>query len=153
MIDRLRRLVLGAGSVAEKPDAGAGNDFEMAAAALLVEAASIDGNFDEAEYETIARLLAERFDLSPDGVSTLIEEAHAAAEQSVELFSFARRVKAGFGHEERVTMIEMLWEVVYADGIVHDYEANLVRRITGLLHVTDRESGDARKRVVAKLET
>jgi len=152
MIDKLRRLVLGAGSTPDEPDTGGSNDFETAAAALLVEAASIDDNFDDAEYATIARLLAERFDLSSEGVRTLIEDAHDAAEQSVELFSFARRVKAGFDHEERVIMIEMLWEVVYADGIVHDYEANLVRRITGLLHVTDRESGEARKCVLAKLD-
>ena len=49
-------------------------------------------------------------------------------------------------------MIEMLWEVAYADGILHDFEANLIRRATGLLHVSDRESGVARKRVLEQLD-
>jgi len=48
-------------------------------------------------------------------------------------------------------MIEMLWEVAYADGSLHDFESNMLRRVAGLLYVTDRESGDARKRVVARL--
>ena len=47
--------------------------------------------------------------------------------------------------------MEMLWEVAYADGTLHDYEANLLRRLTALIHVTDRESGQARKRALAKL--
>ena len=49
-------------------------------------------------------------------------------------------------------MIEMLWKVVYADGNLHDFEANLVRRICGLIYVSDRESGDARKRVLERLD-
>ena len=53
--------------------------------------------------------------------------------------------------EERIELIEMIWEVVYADGELHDYEANLLRRLGGLLYVSDRERGDARKRVLARL--
>ena len=55
-----------------------------------------------------------------------------------------------FSEEERVKMIEMLWEVVYADGDLDDFEANMMRSVTGLLYVSDRESGDARKRVLAR---
>ena len=56
-----------------------------------------------------------------------------------------------FEPEERIALIEMLWEVAYADGELHDYEASLIRRITGLLYVSDRDSGEARKRVRARL--
>jgi uncharacterized tellurite resistance protein B-like protein len=55
--------------------------------------------------------------------------------------------------EERATILEMLWEVAYADGVVHPYESNLVRRVAGLLYVTDHDSGAARKRVVERLRT
>jgi hypothetical protein len=51
--------------------------------------------------------------------------------------------------EQRVAVIEMLWQVVYADGSVDDYESNLVRRVAGLLHVSDRDAGEARKRAIA----
>ena len=57
-------------------------------------------------------------------------------------------MKDGFSHDERVRMIEMLWEVVLADDEIHDHEANLLRRVAGLIYVSDRESGDARKRVL-----
>ena len=64
---------------------------------------------------------------------------------------FTRAVNDGFAPEDRIQVIEMLWEVVYADGELHDYEASLLRRITGLLYVSDRDSGEARKRVLARL--
>jgi len=51
-----------------------------------------------------------------------------------------------------VMLVEMLWDVVYADGELHDYEANLMRRVAGLLHVSDQESGAARKRVLGRME-
>ena len=68
-----------------------------------------------------------------------------------EWHGFTRAIKDGFSHAERVQLIEMMWEVAYADGALHDYEASLLRRVTGLLYVSDRESGEARKRVLARL--
>jgi uncharacterized tellurite resistance protein B-like protein len=74
-----------------------------------------------------------------------------AAEDISEIFGFTRTLRQHFTHEERIEMMEMLWEVAYADGMLHDYEASLLRQITGLLYVTDQESGAARKRVRARL--
>jgi uncharacterized tellurite resistance protein B-like protein len=62
-------------------------------------------------------------------------------------------IKAKFSLEERIDLMEMLWEVVYADGELHHYEANLMRRLAGLLHVSDRDVGAARKRAQARLES
>jgi uncharacterized tellurite resistance protein B-like protein len=70
------------------------------------------------------------------------------AAASVEWQGFTRAIKDGFDHAERVQLIEMLWEVAYADGTLHGYEASLLRRITGLLYVSDRgERGGAQARV------
>jgi uncharacterized tellurite resistance protein B-like protein len=69
----------------------------------------------------------------------------------VQWHGFTTAIKDGFEPAERVELIEMLWEVVYADGQLHDYEASLLRRIAGLLYVSDRNSGEARKRVLARL--
>jgi len=126
-------------------------DLHLAAAALLVEAAVLDGNFDDDERATITALLKNRFSLNEAEVVELISEAEATIANANELFSLTRTIKNEFAPEDRVGMIEMLWEVAYADGELHDYESNLVRRLTGLLHVSDRESGEARKRVLAKL--
>jgi len=127
------------------------SDLKLASAALLVEAAVMDGEFDDAERTTIQALLQNRFELSEAETVELISDAEAAVKDSSELYTLTRTIKNEFEHDERVHMIEMLWEVVYADGELDDYEANLVRRLNGLLHVSDRESGEARKRVLAKL--
>lgn len=123
----------------------------VAAAVLLIEAARLDDHFDDLERERIAILLVERFELSEETAANLFDVAHIRHERSVEIFSFTNVIKNKFDEDQRIEMIEMLWEVVYADSVLDAYEANLLRRVTGLLHVTDRQSGDARKRVRDKL--
>ena len=137
------RRVAGA---AEGPD-----ELQRAVAALLVEAAAMDGNVDDAERITIEELLARHFDLDEDAVRALVETGVQAADQSVQLYSFTRAVKERLTHEDRVRVIEMLWTVAYADGELHDYEAALVRRVAGLIYVPDRESGAARQRALGRL--
>ena len=153
MLTRIKNLFLGAAAGDAAAQAGFGDQsLRPAAAAMLIETALMDGDFDDAERTTIARLLAETFDLDAAGVEALIREAEAAVAGSVELYGFTRTLKDGLDAADRVRIIEMLWEVAYADGEVHDYEANLVRRACGLLHVTDRDGGAARKRVRERLD-
>ena len=151
MIELIRRLVLGSNEPATTElDVISGSD--AAAVALLVDAASIDGDFDPAERQMIAALLAKKFDLDAEEVETLIIEAVARVDKSVDHFGFVRKIKEAFDHDARVDLIEMLWQVAYADGVVDDFEANLMRRLAGLLNVSDREVGDARKRVIVRLD-
>ena len=110
-------------------------------------AAVRDGDFDDGERRAIARLVGRQFGLEAAQVEDLIRAGEEAVEASSQLYAFTRVVKEGFDFEQRVRMIEMLWEVAYADGELHDFEASLVRRVSGLIHVTDRESGMARKGV------
>ncbi len=124
---------------------------QLAAAALMVEAARLDDNFDTEERERIAALLQGHFSLSESEAGDLLTAGEKASSDSVEWQGFTRAIKDGFEPEERIALIEMLWEVAYADGLLHDYEASLIRRITGLLYVSDRDSGEARKRVRARL--
>jgi uncharacterized tellurite resistance protein B-like protein len=151
MFDRLRQL-LGPGAVAgPAPRRHSFEERQLAAAALLVEAASMDSEFGAAERATIGRLLQDRFGLGAAEADDLLAEAERAAAASVQWHGFTQAIKDGFAPAERVQVIEMLWEVAYADGRLHDYEASLLRRITGLLYVSDRDSGEARKRVLARL--
>lgn len=123
----------------------------IAVAVLLIEAAKLDGTFSDEERTAITSLLGARFSLDTQVVTDLFTSADEQHEQSVEIFRFTNTVKSNFSEEERVQMIEMLWQVAYSDGEVHDYEANLLRRVSGLLHIPDRAAGDARKRVIAGL--
>jgi uncharacterized tellurite resistance protein B-like protein len=149
MLDRLRSMLLGD----ELPPVHqwGREDVEVAAAALLVEAARVDGRIDPAERATIAALLGRRFGLDAAAAEALMALAARESERSVELHHFAHIVNQRFSEEARIELIEMLWAVVYADGVVTDFEANLLRRIAGLLYVEDRDRGAARKRVLARL--
>jgi uncharacterized tellurite resistance protein B-like protein len=150
MLDRLKQLFQ---PVA--PDRPAGrhgfDELQLAAAALMVEAATMDSDFDAEERARVARLVQERFARDPEEATDQVGEAERMAAASVQWHGFTSAIKDGFDHAERVQLIEMLWEVVYADGELHDYEASLLRRVAGLLYVSDRESGEARKRVLARL--
>lgn len=148
MIERPRRML--AGRPGEATPSGA-ERLHLAAAALLVEAALVDGAIDAAERAAIARVLAGRFALSAAEAADLLAEAEAGADGAVGLYRPVSAIRDALAADERVAVVEMLWEVVYADAVLHDYEANLLRRVAGLLHVGDAESGAVRKRVLARL--
>ncbi len=148
MLQRLQQLWRGEESATAMP----GFDrHQLAAAALLVTAGAMDDDFDEAERARVRALLCERFELAAADADALLAEAETAARASVDLFGFTQSIKDGFTPDERVGIVEMVWEVVYTDGNLHDLEASLMRRLAGLLGVTDQESGAARARVRAKL--
>lgn len=150
MLQHLKAL-FGTPEEAKAPRPHSFEERQLAAAALMVEAAQLDADFDADERQRIATLLETRFQLAPRDAEALLAEAEQAADASVEWHGFTRALKDGFDHEERIQLIEMLWEVAYADGTLHDYEASLLRRVAGLLYVPDRESGEARKRVLTRL--
>ena len=152
MINRFKALFLDRGGAPESGGAGHSQDeLQVAAAVLMVEAAQLDDDFDAAERARILDLVIGRFGLSREEGGALIEVAEARVEHGSELQGLTRVVKKAFTQEERIELLEMLWEVVYADGEMHHLEASLMRRVSGLLHVPDRESGAARKRVRERL--
>ena len=128
------------------------DEVPAAAAALFIECAVLDGGYDDSERRMIARLLAKHFDLSAEDLENLIMEGEEAVNQSVELYGITRVLKDALGQDERLELMVMLWQVVYADGELHDYEASLVRRVAGLLHVPDKEAGMARKKALVCLD-
>lgn len=138
--------------LADEPDAATrAAELHLAVAALMVEAATLDGSFDESERRRLLDLLARRFELGADQAEALLAEALVAQGRAAGLEGMTRTIKNALDHDQRVEVLEMLWEVVYADGRLHDYEANLLRRLAGLVYVSDQEAGAARKRVVARM--
>jgi uncharacterized tellurite resistance protein B-like protein len=125
--------------------------LQVAVAALLVHAATMDDTFDAVERLTIERLLGERFGLAPDAVGRLLVKAERQADESSQLYPFTRIAIERLDNAGRVLVIEMLWEVAYADGVLHPDEDALVRRLAGLLYVSDYDRGEAKKRVLARV--
>ncbi|MGB8275522.1 MAG: TerB family tellurite resistance protein [Alphaproteobacteria bacterium] len=150
MIDRISAFVHCFGGGVKGGGPSGSGELRLAVAALLVEAACMDRHFDAAERRTIARLLSERFDLADDEVAELIAQAEQTVADSTQLFPFTRTVARHFSERERIELIEMLWEVAYADGELDEYEASLLRRVGGLIYVADKDSGAARQRVLAR---
>jgi uncharacterized tellurite resistance protein B-like protein len=153
VINRVKALFFDRSGAPAAQDAGHSHEeLQIAAAALMVEAAQLDDDFDAHERAKVRDLVTERFGLGPDESESLIEVAEERVAQASQLHGFTRVVKKTFTQEERIELMEMLWEVVYADGELHHFEANLMRRLAGLLQVPDRESGAARKRVLERLD-
>lgn len=153
MLDRFKSFFEGK-QAAGGGDAGAHtpDEFHLAAAVLLVYAATADAEFGTEERERIEWLCEHRFELKNEEAHALIEAAEQQVENSIQLLGFTRTIKDGFSYEERVHLMEMLWEVVYADELVEAHEASLMRQIAGLIYVDDRDSGIARSRVRARME-
>jgi len=151
MISRLKQIFDGLAAAPEESKL-ADDALPMAAACLLVESATMDGDFDDDERTVILNALEEHFGLSGEEGSALIADAETQVAESSQLYGFTRIIKDKMPFEERGKIIEMLWEVAYADGEIHDYEAALVRRVAGLIAVPDKESGLAKRRVREKLE-
>lgn len=145
MFDTLARL-FGTEETAERPLSGS-----LALAAVMVEAARRDGDYAAAEREAILRIVMREEGLDPAGAEALLVEAETAQEKSVDLFRFTHALKESTPFEDRVRIIEDLWEVILADGERGHEEDQLVRSVCGLLGIPDRESGLARARVEARL--
>ncbi|HEY1503051.1 MAG TPA: TerB family tellurite resistance protein [Stellaceae bacterium] len=129
-----------------------GDELQLAVAALLLEAAIVvDGDVDPHEREIVRRLLQRCFSLSMDDTQRLIAAAEHRVEMSSQLFGFTSTVNSRLSRERKVQLVEMLWEVAYADGVLDPLEDTLLRRIAGLIDVSDHERGEAKRRVLQRL--
>jgi uncharacterized tellurite resistance protein B-like protein len=144
------RLLNGDDSRAGGPTRHTQDELRLAVVGLLSEAAMLDGEFTEPERKRLIELTQRHFGMSAEDARQLVAEAREHAENAVDLYVFTRRIIRGFDEAERLRLIEMLWEIVYADGRMDDLEANLLRRVAGLLGISDRETGLARQRVAAQ---
>ena len=119
--------------------------LKIGAAALLVEAALMDENFDDSERQAITRVLQQKFELTHEESNELLNEAEIQQERAIDVHRFTQSINNAIAPSDRIEIIQMLWEVVYADGALDKYEAALINQLTGLLHVTSAENAKAKK--------
>ena len=115
---------------------------------LLIEACKVDGIVSEDEIVKITGLLVNKFHLEPSKAKNTINFVLEKANEKVEIFSDIKVILDTMDHEERIKVIEMLWGVVLADGNIDDYESNLMRKISSLLHLSSFETAEAKKRAM-----
>lgn len=125
-------------------------ELRTASAALLVRASVIDGEVTAEEKKTLRHILETRFELSHAEASELIDEAQQREHEAVDLYGFTSVLTRNLDQEGRARIVEMLWEMVMADGTVHEFEANLVWRVSELLGVSARDRIRLRKLVESR---
>lgn len=143
--DHLRKIFGG-----EPPAAGLlqiREPLDLAIASLLIELARADFSESTAEMDAIRHLLSRRFGITEEAVDDLLGRAMQRADRAVSLHEFTHRLNAELPENDKFAIVEMLWQVSHADGRIDKHEEHLIRRIAGLLHVSDRD------RVRLKLKT
>ena len=136
MFNRIMTLLQGEGEVAQE------SRFErvqVATCALLMEVAHSDGHYQSVEAKVVHDLLAKKFNLSPAAVAELIDYSHQHREESLDLFQFAREINAHFSREEKLDVMEGVWQVIYADGTLDKYEDALARQLATLLRLDHKD--------------
>ena len=118
---------------------------------LMIEAAYTDGQVDESELNKIKLTLVNVFSEDPKEVNLAVEEAEKNKNNSKSLHHYTSFINKNYDDEKKLLLIETLWEIVISDGEIHDYESNLIRRLAGLLYISDVNSGNARKRALDKI--
>ncbi|MEE8633089.1 MAG: TerB family tellurite resistance protein [Methyloceanibacter sp.] len=126
-------------------------ELRLSAGALLVTAGTIDGNFDADEKKKVKALLQTRFDLEPKDVRQLFEDSEVRERDAVDLYRFTSVLCRQLDQDGRKRIVEMLWEVVMADGVVDEFESNLVWRVAELIGVSTRDRVILRKKVEAQV--
>ena len=132
------------------PSQFADDDYRLAAAALLVHAGAIDGEMSPSEQDKLRAVIKQRFNLDDAATAELIEKATAAEHQAVDLYHFTHLLNRALDEEGRARVIEMMWEIVYADGQRDELEDNLLWRAADLLGVSPRERIELRQRIAQK---
>ncbi len=147
MLDRLQKLFSSLGSGETSRSALGRDDPRVAAAALFFHVTDADGSVSPAERKTLRDVVARAYSLKGSELEKVLEAGEQADNEAVDLYAFTSVLKRELDEERRIDFVELLWEVVFADGSRHELEENVVWRIAELLGVSTRERVLARQRV------
>ena len=118
---------------------------------LMIEAANSDGDIGAEEIKKIRETLTNTFKENPKEIDSVLEQSIQNSNNSKSLYYYSSKINKNYSDEKKIKLIEILWEIVLADGQLHDYESSIIRRLSGLLYISDINSGNARKRALSKI--
>ena len=122
-------------------------------ACILVEAALVDNNFGNEEKNIIIKILQKQYKVKNiKDIKNTLDKAIEASEESSDLITYTKKIKQNWSIEKRIEVIEMLWKVCLVDGVIEPYEDMLIRRVSGLIYVDDKNRNLAKKNAIKKLE-
>tara|TARA_B100001142_G_C14059280_1_gene549016 strand:+ start:102 stop:551 length:450 start_codon:yes stop_codon:yes gene_type:complete len=120
---------------------------------LMVEASNIDGHVDQKEIDKISKVLIEVFLEDPKLVEEELTRCINQLDEAKSLHFFTSKINKSFSEEKKFTLITILWEIILEDGKIHDFESNLIRRLAGLLYISDAECGIAKEKAIKNNKT
>lgn len=147
MFDAIMKFIGELNEDEPRSDDFAETDYRLAAAALLVHTAGIDGQISESEHARLHDLIKQRFKLDDKAADKLLTRAEEADEKAIDLYQFTTRLNRALDDKQRARIVEMMWQVVFADGKVTEFEDNLIWRAADLLHVSREQRIALRTRV------
>ena len=115
---------------------------------LMLETANIDGHVDQQEVDKISKVLIDIFHEEPSAVEAELKKCLEELEEHKSFHSFTSQINQSFSNEKKIILLEILWEIILEDGELHDFESNLMRRLAGLLYISDVQCGNAKKRAL-----
>jgi len=151
MFSNLKSAIQKVTSKTNEEDEYKGEDIQ-AVIILLLEACQIDGETGQVEIDYVKKLLINKFNFSESDANENINKALEDSEQRIEIFSQIKVILNEMDHDERIEVIEMMWGVILADGVIDDFEANLMRRMNGLLYVSGVESAAAKEKAMIQFK-
>jgi uncharacterized tellurite resistance protein B-like protein len=122
--------------------------IEEAVVVLLLRAANIDGKKDEQEIEAIKRLIIQQFNYDEEKADILITSASEKEESSADLFEWSKIINDHYDLDSKKIVFSMMCEIICADGLIDPFESNLIRRLSGLLYISDKDAGAIKKKVM-----
>lgn len=137
MLDAIRTFLTDLSGGAGKKEFG-DDDYRVAAAALLFHVVAVDGAVSPEERDTLSQLLMRRYDLDREGAADLMSAAETADNEAIDLYGFTSILKRHFDEAGCERIVEMMWTLVYADGSVHEFEDNIIWRVSELLGVSSK---------------
>ena len=150
MLDSLKNFISDLTGGEKHPARFEENDYRLAAAALMIHATTIDGKMTQAERGRLRAVLKARFALDDAATDELIDAATLAENEAVDLYHFTSLINRALDEPGRLGIVEMMWEVVFADGLVSEFEDNLMWRAADLLGVSSRDRIALRRRVAGE---
>lgn len=154
MLDKIKTLMAEL-AAPDRSDAGgksfSADDPRLAAAALLHHIVRADGVMRQVEIDTLMALLKQEYDLDADQLEALVQSARQADDEAVDFYRFTNVLMRHMSREQCIGFVELMWEIVYADGVRHELEDNVVWRIAELLGVSGRERVVMRQRVQERM--
>ena len=118
---------------------------------LMIEAAYTDGKVTQDELNKISSSLINVFKEDSKAVEVSLTKAFENKDNSKSLFYYTSKLNKSYSDEKKIKLIEVLWEIILADNEIHDFETNLIRRLAGLLYISDVECGNAKIRASKKV--